>query len=144
TMWVVFFKNLTYNTSALRISFVVVQSFRMHRIEDPAVNWLQSVTDVRQGTSDNDGHCIVEIRTPHLVFDIYMILFGSSFHLLGLSSTIRPFERMYGVQRIPFSAVRSQFPPPILRKGTVLLRRVQLEWRVSFWVGKQVAHRHSN
>ncbi len=40
-----------------------------HGVEDAAVNRLESVTDVRQRPSDDDGHGVVQVGLPHLLFD---------------------------------------------------------------------------
>ncbi len=40
-----------------------------HRVQDPAVDGLEAVTDVRQGAGDDDAHRVVEVRDPHLVLE---------------------------------------------------------------------------
>jgi hypothetical protein len=36
---------------------------------------LVAITYVRQCAADDYGHCVVEIRPPHLVFDVDLIAF---------------------------------------------------------------------
>jgi hypothetical protein len=45
------------------------------------VHGLQPVANIRQRAADDYRHRVVEIRTPHLVFDVYMIAFRTCFHL---------------------------------------------------------------
>jgi hypothetical protein len=47
------------------------------------VHWLESVSHIRQSAPDDYGHRVIKIRTPHLVFDVYMIAFRSGFHPLA-------------------------------------------------------------
>jgi hypothetical protein len=53
----------------------------MHGPQDAAVHWLQPVANVRERSSDDDGHCVVKIRASHLVFDVYVVTLRSGFHL---------------------------------------------------------------
>jgi len=41
-----------------------------HGVEDAPVHRFQAVPHVREGAGDDNAHRIVEVRTPHLVFDI--------------------------------------------------------------------------
>src|SRR5699024_3654268 len=41
-----------------------------HRVEDAAVNGLESVADVRQGTTDDDAHRVIEVGPLHLEVEI--------------------------------------------------------------------------
>ena len=42
----------------------------LHGVENAAMHWLQSVTNIGQRAADDDRHRVVEIRPPHLLFDI--------------------------------------------------------------------------
>src|SRR6185503_7226078 len=53
----------------------------MHGPQHAAVHRLQTVANVRQRAADDHRHRVIEIRTPHLVFDVYMVPFRSCFHL---------------------------------------------------------------
>jgi hypothetical protein len=57
----------------------------MHRPENPAVDRLEAVPNVRQRPADDDGHRVVEIRPAHLVFDIYLISFYCEIHFSIIS-----------------------------------------------------------
>jgi hypothetical protein len=63
------------DTGRLLIRLVISVAKLVHRPEHTAMDRLQAVADIRQRTSDDDGHCIIEIRSPHLVFDIDLITF---------------------------------------------------------------------
>ena len=39
-------------------------------MQDAAVHGLQSVADVGQRAPDDDAHRVVEVRLPHLVFEV--------------------------------------------------------------------------
>ena len=41
-----------------------------HRVEDPAVDRLEAVADVRQGAGHDHAHRVVEVAHPHLVLDL--------------------------------------------------------------------------
>src|SRR3989441_538842 len=53
----------------LLVAAVPRQAEELHRIQHAAVHRLQTVADVRQRASDDDGHRVVEVRLPHLLFD---------------------------------------------------------------------------
>src|SRR5688572_9870599 len=86
----VFTNHITDYAGALFIGLVISVAELMHGPEHAPVDGLKSVANIRQRASDDYGHGIVEIRAPHLVFDVYMIPFRSCFHPVRLSSTIRP------------------------------------------------------
>ena len=45
------------------------QAHLAHRVQDPAVDRLEAVADVRQRARDDDAHRVVEVRDAHLVLD---------------------------------------------------------------------------
>ena len=45
------------------------QALVVHRVQDAALDRLQSVAHVRQGALDDDAHRVVEIRAAHLAVD---------------------------------------------------------------------------
>src|SRR5436853_5424307 len=61
----------------------------MHSPEHAAMHGLEAVAHVWQGATDDDGHGVIQIGAPHLVFNIYIISLRSSFHSTDLSGTIR-------------------------------------------------------
>src|SRR5688572_18654744 len=86
----VFTYDITDDACALFIRLVISVAELIHGPQHASVDGFKSVAHIRQSTSDDYRHRIVEIRASHLVFNIYMIAFRSCFHPIGLSSTIRP------------------------------------------------------
>ncbi len=78
TMGVVFTQNVTDTGGRLLKGLVGCQAGFIHGVKDPAVNGLQTVTHVRQGTAHNDGHGIFNIGFLHFVHQV-----GLSNHLVG-------------------------------------------------------------
>ena len=46
-----------------------------HGIQDTSVNWLQSVTNIWEGTANNNGHRIVQVGAFHLLLEIDLLNF---------------------------------------------------------------------
>src|SRR5690606_22984905 len=67
TMRVVFTKYFPDNTRRILIGLVVIDPQLEHTVEHPAVDRLEAVTDVGKGAGNNDGHRIVDVRTPHFI-----------------------------------------------------------------------------
>ena len=61
---------LSDHLGALGVLLVVLQTHLVHRVQDAAMHRLEAVADIGQRTADDDRHRIVEIRTPHLVFNV--------------------------------------------------------------------------
>ena len=55
---------------AFAIGAVERQPHLRHRIENAAMHRLQAVADVGQRAPDDHAHGVIEIRPPHLVFDV--------------------------------------------------------------------------
>ena len=70
-MRVIVLEDFANDTGGLRVAPVRKQAFLVHRVEDAAMNGLQTVAHVRQGTTNDDRHRIREERTAYFVFDIY-------------------------------------------------------------------------
>ena len=66
----VFADHVADDTSGLLVGLVVVVAELTHCIEHTAMHGLQTVTYVGQRTPDDHAHRVVEIRLPHLVFEI--------------------------------------------------------------------------
>ena len=49
---------------------VEVQAHLAHRVQNAAMDRLQAVADIGQRAADDHAHRVVEIRPPHLVFDV--------------------------------------------------------------------------
>ncbi len=70
TVRMIFLQTLADHTGALHVLAVVQHAHVMHGVQNAAMHRLQSVTDVGQRAPDDDRHRIIEIRTPHLVFNV--------------------------------------------------------------------------
>jgi hypothetical protein len=51
------------------VGAIPVEAELVHREEHAPVDRLQAVADVGERAADDDGHGVVEIRLPHLLFD---------------------------------------------------------------------------
>ncbi len=67
---VILAEHLANHLGALHVLAIVQQAHVVHGIQDAAVHRLESVAHVGQRASDDDRHRIVEIRTPHLFFNV--------------------------------------------------------------------------
>ena len=61
---------LADHLGALGVLLVVLQTHLVHRVQDAAMHRLEAVANIGQRTADDDRHRIVEIRPPHLVFNV--------------------------------------------------------------------------
>ena len=66
----VFLQTLADHTGALHVLAVVQHAHVVHGVQNAAMHRLQAVANVGQRASDDDRHRVVEIRTPHLVFNV--------------------------------------------------------------------------
>ena len=57
------------DASALLVSTVPVVVEFVHREQHAPVDWLEAVTRVRQRTTDDHAHRVIQIRAPHLLFE---------------------------------------------------------------------------
>ena len=72
----------------------------VHRIENAALRWLQSVTRIRQRTRDDYGHRVIKERSRYFVRDVYRIyFFVLVIHRLGVAP------------RLPVNAPLGNVPP---------------------------------
>ena len=67
TVRVVGAHHLADDLGALRVRTVRPEALLLHRVEDPAVNRLQAVADIRQGARNDDRHGVLEERALHLL-----------------------------------------------------------------------------
>jgi hypothetical protein len=65
-VWVVTFKDFAHDSRALGVLAVGYKSFVEHRVENAALHRFKTVSDVREGSSDDNGHGVVEVRLTHL------------------------------------------------------------------------------
>ena len=66
----IFLQTLADHAGALHVLAVVQHAHVMHGVKNAPMHRLQSVADVGQRAADDDRHGIVEIRSPHLVFNV--------------------------------------------------------------------------
>jgi hypothetical protein len=66
---VVLAHDLADDRGALAVRAGRAQPHLAHRVEDPAVDRLQAVADVRQRARHDHAHRVVEVAHPHLVLD---------------------------------------------------------------------------
>ena len=69
-MRVILLQTLADDAGALHVLAIVQHSHVMHGVQNATMHRLEAVAYVRQRAPDNDRHRIVEIRTPHLVFNV--------------------------------------------------------------------------
>jgi hypothetical protein len=70
TVWVVTTHNVSDNTSTLGEVAIGSVTTVIHGVQHPAVNWLESVTDIRQCSGDNNGHGVIKIGTLHFSLQV--------------------------------------------------------------------------
>ena len=73
----VFTDHIADDTRRFLIGTVPVVAQFAHRIQDPPVHRLQAVADIGQGASHDYAHGVIQVRLPHLVFEIYGQYFAS-------------------------------------------------------------------
>jgi len=61
---------LTDHLGALGVLLVELQTHAMQGVKDSAMDRLEAVSNVGEGTSDDDRHGVVEIRPLHLIFNV--------------------------------------------------------------------------
>src|SRR5581483_1266798 len=69
-MWMVLRHHVADGGGALLVARVRAQADLAHGVEDAALHGLEAVAHVRQGARDDHAHRVVEVRLPHLVFDL--------------------------------------------------------------------------
>jgi len=52
------------------VLLVELEAHLLHAVEDAAVDGLEAVADVGQGSANDDRHGVVEIAAAHLVFNV--------------------------------------------------------------------------
>ena len=68
-MGMVLAEHLAHHARRFLVGAVEAESQLGHGEQHAPVDGLQAVADVRQRPPDDDGHGVVEIRLPHLLFD---------------------------------------------------------------------------
>jgi hypothetical protein len=87
---VVLAQDIAHDPRALHVRTVPDGVRLMHGEQDPAVDGLQAVTNIREGAADDDAHRVVQVGPAHLLLEADRVGFlGELFHgLLGRS--VRP------------------------------------------------------
>jgi hypothetical protein len=62
--------HFTDDFGALASGLVGRQSHFVHAEEDAAIHGLEAVADIGERAAHNHAHGVIEIRAPHLIFDI--------------------------------------------------------------------------
>ena len=69
-MGMVFAHHFSNDSGALPRAAIRQQTHLLHRVEDSAVDRLQSVANIGERAANDHRHRIVEVRPLHLLFDI--------------------------------------------------------------------------
>jgi hypothetical protein len=69
SMRMVFAENVAYHSGRLLVRAAGHQAQLVHRIQDPPMDRLQTITHVRQGAGNDDAHRVVDERLLHFLFD---------------------------------------------------------------------------
>jgi hypothetical protein len=80
---VIFTDNIADDARAFLVGFVVSIAEFVHGPQHTSVHRFQTITHIRQRAADDYRHGVVEIRTPHLVFDVYVMALRGCFHSLA-------------------------------------------------------------
>ena len=67
---VVVLEHLADDRGALLIAGAGGHPLLLHRVQDPAVNRLQAVANIRQRAADDDAHRVVHVARAHLVLEL--------------------------------------------------------------------------
>ena len=70
TVRVVLTDDVTDDTGRLLVGLIPVDAQLVHRVEHAPMHRLETVPNVRECTADDDAHGVVEVRLPHLVFEV--------------------------------------------------------------------------
>ena len=71
-MWVVFSEHLSYDTCTLLIGLITKVAYAAHTVENTTVHRLKTIAYIRKRTSHNHRHGIVDVRTLHLLLNVYL------------------------------------------------------------------------
>ncbi len=67
---VILLQAFAHDTGALHVLAIVQHAHIVHGIQDAAMHGFETVANVGERAPDDHRHRIVEIRTPHLVFNV--------------------------------------------------------------------------
>ena len=119
---VVFLDDLANHARALDVALVGGVALLVHRVENAAMHGLQAVAHVGQGAPDDYAHRVIEIRLPHLVFNINRLLargpaWGALRRLGRLARRCRQFFVRHQLAPVFLCAVIPNLPAVILSAG---------------------------
>ena len=69
-VWVILTEHLTNDARTLLIRVAACVADTEHTVEDAAVYRLKSIANIREGTSHNHRHTIVDVRLLHLLLNV--------------------------------------------------------------------------
>src|SRR5471030_1141696 len=61
---------LSNHLGALGVLLVEQKTHLLHRVQHATMHRFQSITHIRKRAANDHRHCIIEIRTPHLIFNV--------------------------------------------------------------------------
>ena len=67
TVRVIFTENVPDDAGAFAIRAIRCEPKLVHRVQDAALNWFETVADIRQGPTHDHAHRVLEIGALHLV-----------------------------------------------------------------------------
>ncbi len=67
-MWVIFTQHVSHYTCRLLVRFIMGDTCFIHGVKNSSVHRLQTVPCIRQGSSYNYAHGIIDVGVLHLVF----------------------------------------------------------------------------
>ncbi|SMG66988.1 hypothetical protein BMETH_806_1 [methanotrophic bacterial endosymbiont of Bathymodiolus sp.] len=78
-MRVIFTDHIPDYTRRFFIGFIPVITQDIHCVQHPSMNRLQAISNIRERSTDDNAHRVIQIRLLHLVFEINWGYFFSKF-----------------------------------------------------------------
>ena len=100
---VVFTHDLTDDTRRFLVRLIRCDAERVHAVQNPPVNRLEPVSDIRERTADYDAHRIVDIRILHLI--VYLVLDYGAFIFYNICHYYIPVVLIVSAKCVPQEAV---------------------------------------
>jgi hypothetical protein len=73
-MWVIVTHDISDDTRRLVIALIRPITSVIHCVEDSAMDGLEAISNIWEGSTDNDRHGVVEIAARHLYLEINSLL----------------------------------------------------------------------
>ena len=86
--------HVTNHAGALVEGSVRAVAAVVHRVDDAAVHGLETVTHIRQGAANNNGHCVIQVGTLHLSLQVH--LFNVTVVVYIFSATVADYVNLSG------------------------------------------------